>query len=171
NDDETFDALFADAVEFFAPLLPGWVQSDGALEVALLSAVSDESSTLYALLRDDADDKYRDFGEAILGIPPSDPQPATTTITVTAAAPAPAGGWLLPAGAQMALTGPSGQFGFEVLEDRLLAAGGTTLTDVQIQALEEGAASNLATDPATLVDPQGDLIAWLVGGTVTVNAP
>jgi hypothetical protein len=164
-DDESPVALLEDAIAQFAAAVAGWVRSDAAPEVALLAALADEGSTLYALLREDADDRFRDFGASILGVPAGDPLPAATTTTWTARNPAPVGGERIEAGTQLVVDAPAGRVAFEVVEDAVLPATETVLAGVTVQALDPGAFANGVTGPVLFDEP----LAWVQ--TVVVDAP
>lgn len=145
DDDESPPALVDDACETFATDVAGWARSDAALEVALMAAVADEGSTLYALLREDADDRFADFGADLLGVPANQDTPATTTATWTAAAAAPGGGYTIEAGQQLAITGQNGDlYAFEVVTETVIDEGDTEAAGVIIQAVVAGYASNFA---------------------------
>lgn len=163
--DEQPEAILADARETLAELVPGWAPSDAAIEDAILAAIADEAATLYALLREDATDKFRDIGLRVFGVPTGDPVPAQTTTTWTARAAAPVGGYELPAGTTIAISAPQGLIGFETFEDYTLAEGATVLEDVVVVASEDGAAANGATGTVQMDDP----LAWV--SSVTVDAP
>lgn len=165
QDDESPDAVLADLKAFLQTAIPGWEPSDAAPEVALGSAFSDEASTLYTLLREDADDKYRDFGATVLGVAAVQPVPAATTTTWTARTAAGVGGLTIEAGTPLVITGPTGSFAFEVVADAVIAEAATVATGVLIRALDAGTSANLADGTVEFDTPP----AWVL--TVTVDAP
>lgn len=165
SDGEDPENLLDDAKDYLRAAVPGWEPSDAALEVALLAAGADEDATLYALLREDGDDRFRDYGRTVLGVPEDGPLPAVATTTWTARAAAPAGGITIPAGQQLVIDATAGRFTFEVVEDHLIPEGDTTLTGVQVQATQAGADANGATG-TVLFDA---IPSWL--DTVTVTTP
>jgi len=157
-DDETPQALLDDARSTMSELVPGWEPSDGAPDDAILAAGADEDATLYALLRESANDQFRGFGQTVYGIPPGDPTPAATTATWTSRTAAPVGGLELPGGTTIAVEAPQGLVGFEVVDDHVLAEGNTTLPAIAVQALEDGAAANGATGTVQMDSP----LAWVL---------
>jgi hypothetical protein len=164
-DDETVDALQADAEASLAASVPGWEHSDGAIEVAILAAAADEGSTLYALLREEATDRFADFGRNFLGIPQLEPTRATTTTTWRLTAVAPAGGYLIPAGTQIVVQAASGLVGFETPLDTTIPEGEDTWIGLLVQALEPGSAATGATGTVIFDQQPVDVLS------VTVDAP
>ncbi|MEH3055487.1 MAG: baseplate J/gp47 family protein [Patulibacter minatonensis] len=165
-DDASPQTLLEDAKDYFRGAVPGWEPSDGAPEVALLAAGADEGATLYALVDDAAEDRFRDFGRTVLGIPADEPAPAEALTTWVARGPAPVGGWTLNAGVTLAATSPAGRFGFEVIDTHVLAEGGSSLTAVRVRALLDGEDANGATGAADLDDPP----AWVASASLTSPA-
>lgn len=164
-DDESPAALLADFKTFLQDLVPGWVPSDAALEVALGAGFADEGATLYALLREEAADRFRDFGRTILGVPDLQPTPAATTTTWVARAAAPAGGLTVEAGTTLAIDAAGGPFGFEVVDDATIPEGDSSLAGIAVRAIEGGTEPNGADGPVLLDEPP----AWVA--SVDLDAP
>lgn len=158
DDDESVDALTSDFDDYMRTAVPGWEPSDGAVEVAMRAAFADEASTLYSLVRDRADDEWRDYGNDILGLPPGEAAPATTSVTVTARDTA---GYTLDAGETIVIDAPTGRAGFEVVTATTIAPGASSAAGVLIQALDAGTAGNGLTGPI-LFDEQPAWISTMV---------
>jgi hypothetical protein len=165
QDDESPDALLTDFQEYLAAQVPGWAPSDAALEVAIGAACADEGSTLYSLVREDADDKFRDFGATFLSTPSAEPAAAATTTTWTARTVAGTDGYTIEAGTTLVIQAPTGDFAFEVVQDATITSGNTTVAGVLVRSLDPGAAANNATGPVLFDEPP----AWIQ--SVAVEAP
>jgi len=165
DDDEQPAALLDTFEDALSTLVPGWQPSDAALEVAMAAAFCDEQSVLYALLREEARDRFRDYGVAVLDVAPVEPWPASTTTTWVARAPAPAGGYEIAAGVVLVVDAPQGRVAFETTDTTTIGVGVDRAAGVTVQALEPGSAANLATGDVVFDEPP----AWVQ--TVTVDAP
>lgn len=159
DDDEAPEALLQDFKDYMAAAVPGWQPDDPAVEVALGAAFADEGSTLYDLLREEADDRYADFGAQILDVPAADPVSATAITEWTARDNA---GYTLEAGQTLVIGG----FGFEVVEETEIPNGSTVASGVEVRALDTGTEPNGAETPVQFDEPP----AWVDTVTVTTAA-
>lgn len=164
-DDEAPAALLADYNDYLATAVPGWAPSDAALEEAIGAALADEGSTLYSLLREDADDRFRDFGATFVNTPAVEPAAASALTTWTARSVAGVGGWPIDAGTQIVVNSDTGTFAFEVVQDAVIPDGDIDIVGVLVRALEPGVAANLADGPVIFDEPP----AWVQ--SVTLDAP
>lgn len=158
EDDEAPEALLDDFKAYMETAVPGWQPDDAAIEVALGAAWADEGSTLYSLLRDQADDIYAGFGEEVLSVPAAEAAPATAETTWTARDNA---GYTIDAGQTLVIGG----YGFEVLNETVIDPGDTAVSGVLVQALDPGTEPNGVEDPVEFDEPP----AWV--SSVTVDAP
>lgn len=165
DDDESPLALLADYKDYLIAEWAGWASSDASLEVAIGAAFADEGSTLYSLVREDADDRFRDFGSTFLNTPPVEPASASTTTTWTARTVAGVGGYTIEAGEQIVVESDTGNFGFEVVQETLIPEFDISVAGVLVRALEPGTDANLADGPVVFDEPP----AWV--DTVILDAP
>lgn len=161
-DDESVTSLLTDYEQVLTDELPGWAPSDGAVEVAIGVALADEGSTLYALLREDAGDDFRDFGEKVLGVPNDQGTRATSTTTWTARDDT---GYTITAGTALILDAPGGTIALEVISDVTIAPTDTEAAGVAVQVVDPGAAPNGQTGAITF----DAFPPWVL--TVTLDAP
>jgi hypothetical protein len=156
--DETLDAILDDSTDYVAANIDGWERQDATLDLALLAAAADEGATLYALERENEADRFRDYGTEVLGVPATEATPAVALTTWTARTAAPVGGLELEAGTSFVVDAATGQHGFAVVSDQLLAEGATELNGVLVQAIVAGTAANGATGPILFDEPP----AWVL---------
>lgn len=161
-DDESVTSLLTDYEQVLADELPGWAPSDGAVEVAIGVALADEGSTLYALLREDAGDDFRDFGEKVLGVPNDQGTRAASTTTWTARDDT---GYTITAGTSLILDAPAGLVALEVVADVTIASGDTEAAGVAVQTVDPGSAPNGQAGAITF----DAFPPWVL--TVTLDAP
>lgn len=131
-----------------ADRIPGWQPSEGHVETALSEAVAISIATAATMLKDEIAAAYRGFGLRILGLPMKTGTPATAVTSWTFP---PSAGVTFPAGTEADLSMPDGStITFVTVTDIVVASSGspTTVTGVEVVAVEVGAATNAATNPA-----------------------
>lgn len=163
-DDESIDVLTGEHDDYLRAAIPGWAPSAGALEVAERAAFADEASTLYALLRERADDEWRDYGADVLGIIPAGDVPASASTTWTARDTL---GHTIDAGTVIIIDAPEGRFAFEAVYETTIPAASDEATGVLVQATEQytGTQTNGVTG-TVIFDEQP---SWVL--SVTFDAP
>ena len=163
-DIETDQSVIAQQIyDNMAARVPGWIAHDGNLEVWLI----DDFSEVSAAIRQEAvtvpEAIFVTYGEEVLGIPIPFAQPSTALSNWTAVNDL---GYTIPAGSQLTLrrTGDE-QIVFEVTSTATIEPGTTVVSDVPIQAVDEGSRANGLSGPAEVVDP----LAWV--DTIDVPVP
>lgn len=147
------DTLAAEAFDYLAANLPGWVPHEGHLESWLIEALT----RLVAEAREVASRVpaaiFRYFGQSILDIPAIDATPATAQSTWTMID---AQGYTVEAGTLVAFrVAGDTLIPFRVRDTVVVAPGSvsTAVNEVTLEAVEPGtAANNLGAGPMELVD-------------------
>jgi hypothetical protein len=145
--------LAEEAFAYLEQQVPGWLPSPGNLEAWLVEALAQTASELRELCSLVPDSIFQYFGETILGFPPYPAVQAQASTTWTAVDSA--GGYTVPAGTLVAINPPASMdaYAFQVVEQFQFPAGQQTVTGVQIQALEAGAAASGQSGSVELLDP------------------
>jgi hypothetical protein len=136
-----------------AERFPGWIARDGNLETWLI----EEFSAVTAEIRQEAitvpEAIYQTYGEEILGIPATAPAPALADSTWTAIDNL---GYRILAGTQLTLIragDAANPVAFEVISTVEIPPGDTTVSGVQIRAIQNGEQGNRLRGEAELIDP------------------
>jgi len=131
-----------------ADRIPGWEPSEGHVETAISEAVAISIAAAATMLKDQIGAAYRGFGLRILGLPMKTGTPATAVTSWTFPASA---GSTFPAGSEVDLTSPDGTaVTFVTTAPITVAPSGSpsTVTGVEVVAVETGTSTNGATNPA-----------------------
>lgn len=143
------DDLVDAALDYLIANIPGWLPSDGNVEVWVLQTMARVVNQLASIYAEVPIAVYRHFGTRLVGIAPVDAAAATGTTSWTLAD---ASGWTIPAGTVVA---------FRVAGDTLIpfttvgeviVPPGTTTATVSIQAIDNGTGGNGLTGVVELVD-------------------
>lgn len=142
--------------------IAGWTSEDAQLEAAFAEALGIAIATAITVMQAQALSTYTGFGANILGISRTSASPATCTSTWTLVG---TDGGVIPAGTQVTATKPDGSaLDFVTAAETDIPALTTVVTGVVLIAIEAGADTNGATNPATQEEIDG--IA-----SVTIEAP
>lgn len=146
------DVITQDMYDLVSARVSGWQPSPASLDTAILEAAGREAAEERGLIADVMDEIYIAFGVSIVRFPMITATPATGVATFTFLAAAPTGGYLVPAGTQIAGTAPDASLvAFETTVDTTSATSATTL-DVPIQAVIAGTPGNGITGSAVMID-------------------
>lgn len=145
-----------------AARIDGWVPSDNSPETVFAEVVGIATATAGAEYVKKALDAWIGFAENLLQVTRNRAQPATTTSTWTLST---SDGLLIPAGTEVEATQPDGTtVDFAVATTVTIPATTMIETGVPLIALDAGAATNGATNPASQ-----DALAGVV--SVTIETP
>jgi hypothetical protein len=134
-----------------AYVVPGWEAHDGNPDTWLIEAFAAVAAELRALIRDVPDAIFVTHGTEVLGLPIRPPAPALGHSTWTAIDDR---GYTVRTGAQITLARTGDELvGFEVLAGAEIPPGETTVDNVPIRAVEDGAAGNGLVGAAEVSDP------------------
>lgn len=139
--------------DYLQTRIPGWEPNAGNLDVWMAEAFSLWAADLRTAMSEVTDAIFRNFGESMIGIPPTPASAATSSVTVTARDNA---GYLMPQGTLMAYrTAQDDLYPFETAADLVIAPGSTSGTVAIIAANVGAAASGLGAAAAAmeLIDP------------------
>ena len=129
-----------DAYTYLASAIPGWEPAAGNLDVWILMAISAlaaESRDVASLVPSSI---FRWFGANLVNVPPVDESSATVLTDWTMVN---NNGYTIPAGTQVAIpVVGSDPVPFITLTDAVVPPGTTTITGVEIEAVDPGAAAN-----------------------------
>ena len=160
------DALTAEAITYLQSVIPGWVPRDGNLEVWMLAAHARINSELAGLASSMPSAAFRQYGTAIVGLPPIAGTAATVTSTWTAADTL---GHTIPAGTQVGyrVSGDTLTV-FVTTADVVIPTGFSNLAGVVLTAVGLGTGWNgVPVGPLELVDS----LSWVSSvASTTVSA-
>lgn len=123
-----------------ADRIPGWQPSEGHITTAQAEAVAVAVATAITAMRADLDTAYLGFARRMLGLVRAAAGVASTTSTWTANT---VNGVLIPGGTPVRATNPDGlEVVFVVAQDTNVPAGVTSLSGVELVALEAGPEPN-----------------------------
>lgn len=137
------DVLSENAYDRLGELFPGWEPNRGNFEAWLIEVMArmiaearDVASAVPAAV-------FRYAGETLFNLPPIQASQATGQITITVQD---VQGYTIPQGTNFAIRDDSGELvAFQLLDDAVVFAGQTSVSDCWIQAIEEGSqATNLS---------------------------
>jgi len=156
--------LAGEAFQYLEDKVPGWLPAEGNLEswlIESLAQIAGEERALIALVPDSI---FAYFGGSIMGLPQHQAVAATGTTTWTAVDNK---GYTVDAGTLIAISPPAltDAYTFQVVATFQIPSGQTTVSGVQVQAIEPGAASSGITGPVQVLDQ----LVFI--STVTLDAP
>jgi hypothetical protein len=144
------DTLVADQLDAIAASYPGWVPSEGHLEVALLEAFAQMAAETAQVAAQVPIAIFMYFGQ-LVGILPEAGVAASAPSTWTAVDDA---GYTVPAGTQIGIqvTGTDLEL-FETVADAVIPPGETSVSDIELVAINVGTADNgIEASPVVPVD-------------------
>lgn len=136
------DALAQESFDYMEDKVPGWVPSDGQLDVWLISALARQASELRDVAADVPASIFRYFGARLMNILPNDPTPAAAPATIAVRDTA---GYTIPAGYAVGVRDSGGVlYGFQTTQDVVIPAGTATTAagEVVFTAVEPGSEPN-----------------------------
>jgi uncharacterized phage protein gp47/JayE len=136
------DVLAQESFDYMEDKVPGWVPSDGQLDVWLISALARQAAELRDVAADVPAAIFRYFGARIMSILPNDPTPATASVTVAVRDTA---GYTIPAGYVVGIRDAGGVlYGFQTTQDTVIPAGASASAagGVVVTAVDMGAGPN-----------------------------
>jgi hypothetical protein len=157
------DDLAQEAFAYIEDAMPGWLPAPGNLETWLIESIAQLASELTDVASAVPASIFRYFGATVLGLPPHPAQSATATTTWIARDDA---GYTIDPGTLVGIPAAGDELvPFEVMEEFVIAPGGTTIADVIIVAAEPGVEANGLSEPPEVIDP----LDWVV--SVALDAP
>ena len=143
--------LAAEAFEYLQGQIPGWEPANGNLESWMIEALALIAGELRTLVGQVPDDIFMFYGSTVLGLPPY-PAVAATALTTWEAVDTQ--GYTINAGTVVAITPPNATtgYGFAVVADTTIPAGQSTVTGVELRALEAGSAASGLSGTVTVID-------------------
>ena len=155
------DVLSTNALQYLMNNIPGYVPSDGNLEVWLVMALAQMLATSRDVAAVVPDEIFEFFGSTVMNLPPIAAVPATVKATITVQD---VSGYTILAGTQVAfqVTGSTLAL-FTVQSTTVIPPGSTSVADVTLVAEVPGSSSNGLTGTMVTIDP----IAFITGVTAT----
>lgn len=154
-----------DAFDALALRFPGWVASEGNLDVAILEETALMAHETAVVASQAAEGIFRYFGASLLGLAPQDGATASGLVTISAID---AAGYTLPAGTEIGYRASGDEIYSFVLEaDALIAVGQTQVTGVPITASDVGVSRNGIAANTVLVVM--DAYAWVESIVLTTD--
>lgn len=163
------DALTQEAFDYLASRIPGWLPSEGNLDVWLIEVIAQMTAELRDVASDVPVTIFRYFGKTLVGLPPLDGAHATFTATFTARDNA---GYTIPAGTNVVVRDTAGDLvGFTVQTTSIITAGLTSLANIPLIANDIGDTHNGYTPPNGTVTLQDSLefISSITGASTIVG--
>lgn len=145
--------ILNDAISYLQSVMPGWDPNTPNLDVWILMAVVAGAAEARDVASAVPKSIFRYFGANLAGVPPIDATPASSTVTFTAVDNA---GYTVPAGTLVSIDSGGTPIPFATQLDAVIPPGSTTVTNVQIVAVDAGAdGSDLGSigGAITLIDP------------------
>jgi hypothetical protein len=143
--------LADEAFSYIENEIAGWLPAEGNLESVLVESLAQIAAELRALAALVPDSIFAYYGSSILNLPP---YPAVAATGLTSWQAIDGGGYTIPAGTLIGITPPasSDTYAFQVVSDFSIPAGSTGVGDIQVQALEPGAAASGLTGAVVMLD-------------------
>lgn len=145
--------LTQEAFDYMASKVPGWLPSEGNLDVWLLEAIAQMAAELRDVASDVPVTIFRYFGKTLIGLPPIDGTQAALTATFTMRDTL---GHTIPNGALVQVLDSSGDpHGFTVTGPIVIGSGSSVANNVPLVAADEGVGLTGYTPPdgsITMID-------------------
>jgi hypothetical protein len=155
------DVISETALQYLMTNMPGYVPSDGNLEVWMIMALAQMLSTARDVASIVPDEIFEYFGTTVMNLPPITAAPATVSATITVQDNA---GYDIPPGTQFAFQVTGTDFAlFTVVNDTVIPPGFDNATGVNLVAEVAGSSSNGLTGAMVTIDP----LAFITGITAT----
>lgn len=140
-------ALEREAITVLEELIPGFVLNPASLVAILIGVIARLAANLQNTVQEITFQVFVAFGTEIIGLPFREGVPARVTLTVESLTAAPSEGYAIPQGTFVSIGG----FGFQTIEEAVIAEGHTTVT-VTAEAVAEGEAYNGLSEEVILED-------------------
>lgn len=159
-------AIAEDMRDYMSTRIPGWSAWPASPENYLIEAIAlEHSETRRAAsgVGQTFERIARSFGVSVFGFPEIVPTPAHGSITITAIDTL---GHTLPSGTQLTLrSGDGSRVGFATTFDAVIATGQSSISGVQVIAVQEGELGNELSDDPRLEDE------WFFVSDLSMDAP